>query len=64
MSEAFLNSPAMNIPAEYLASAEYVENVGAVETTFQKIYTAFKNKKTARLKGRINKCSFETQKPL
>lgn len=43
LSEAFHNSPAMNIPAEKLATAEFVENVGALETTFQEIYTAFKN---------------------
>ena len=43
LSEAFHNSPAMNIPAENLATAEFVENVGALETTFQEIYTAFKN---------------------
>ena len=43
LSEAFLASPAMNIPDEYLASAEFVENVGTAETLFQEIYTAFKN---------------------
>ena len=43
LSEAFFNSPAMNIPAENLATAEFVEDVGAAETTFQEIYTAFKN---------------------
>jgi len=43
LSEAFHASPAMNIPAEKLATAEFVESVGDVETTFQEIYTAFKN---------------------
>ena len=43
LSEAFHASPAMNIPAENLETAEFVESVGAVETTFQEIYTAFKN---------------------
>lgn len=43
LSEAFHASPAMNIPDEYLASAEFVESVGETETTYQEIYTAFKN---------------------
>ena len=43
LSEAFHASAAMNIPAELLATAEFVESVGADETTFQEIYTAFKN---------------------
>ncbi len=43
LSEAFFASPAMNIPADNLATAEFVESVGAVETLFQEIYTAFKN---------------------
>ena len=43
LSEAFHSSPAMNIPDEVLSTAEFVESVGAAETTFQEIYTAFKN---------------------
>lgn len=43
LSEAFLASPAMNIPNEVLATAEFVETVGEAETTYQEIYTAFKN---------------------
>ena len=43
LSEAFHASPAMNVPAENLATAEFVESVGALETTYQEIYTAFKN---------------------
>jgi len=43
LSEAFNASDAMNIPAELLATAEFIEAVGADETTFQEIYTAFKN---------------------
>jgi len=43
LSKAFLDSPAMNIPDEILLTAEFVESVGASETTFQEIYTAFKN---------------------
>ena len=43
LSEAFAASEAMNIPAELLATAEFIEAVGADETTFQEIYTSFKN---------------------
>ena len=43
LSEAFNASAAMNIPADLLATAEFIEAVGADETTFQEIYTSFKN---------------------
>ena len=43
LSEAFNASAAMNIPADLLATAEFIETVGADETTFQEIYTSFKN---------------------
>jgi len=33
----------MNIPAENLATAEFIEDIGATATTIQEIYTAFKN---------------------
>ena len=33
----------MNVPAELLKDAEFIEDVGATETLYQEIYTAFKN---------------------
>lgn len=43
LSEAYHASAAMNIPAESLATAEFIEDIGATATTIQEIYTAFKN---------------------
>jgi len=43
LTESFHNSPAMNVPAENLATAEFIEDIGAVATDIQEIYTAFKN---------------------
>jgi len=43
LSEAYHASAAMNIPAENLATAEFIEDIGATATTIQEIYTAFKN---------------------
>lgn len=43
LSDDFKNSPVMNVPAELLTGAEFVEDVGATETSYQEIYTAFKN---------------------
>jgi len=43
LTEAFHNSAAMNVPAENLATAEFIEDIGAVATDIQEIYTAFKN---------------------
>ena len=43
LSAQFVENPVLNVPNELLNGAEYVENVGEAETTFQEIYTAFKN---------------------
>lgn len=43
LSEAYHASAAMNPPAESLATAEFIEDIGATATTIQEIYTAFKN---------------------
>lgn len=43
LSESFLNNPAVNLPAESLASAEIIMDIGAAATDIQEIYTAFKN---------------------
>lgn len=43
LSEAYHASAAMNIPAESLATAEFIEGIGETDTTIQEIYTAFKN---------------------
>lgn len=43
LSEAYHASAAMNIPAESLATAEFIEDIGETDTTIQEIYTAFKN---------------------
>ncbi len=42
LAPEYLESPAVNIPEELLASAEFIMDVGETETTFQEIYTAFK----------------------
>ena len=36
-------SQALDLPADLLAGAEFVQEVGAAESTYQEIYTAFKN---------------------
>lgn len=43
LSDTFRNATVMNVPAELLADAEFIEDVGSTETTYQEIYTAFKN---------------------
>lgn len=43
LSDDFRNSPVMNVPADLLADAEFVQEVGAAESAYQEIYTAFKN---------------------
>ncbi|MCI5955801.1 MAG: spermidine/putrescine ABC transporter substrate-binding protein, partial [Clostridiales bacterium] len=43
LSEQFKNATVMNVPDELLEGAEFIEDVGATETTYQEIYTAFKN---------------------
>ena len=43
LSDAYHASAAMNPPAESLATAEFIEDIGAAATTIQEIYTAFKN---------------------
>lgn len=43
LSEDFRNAAVMNVPEELLKDAEFIEEVGATETLYQEIYTAFKN---------------------
>ena len=43
LSDAYRGASVMNVPAELLADAEFIEDVGATETVYQEIYTAFKN---------------------
>ena len=43
LSEEFTSSPVMNVPSDMLNGAEFIEDVGAAETTYPEIYTAFKN---------------------
>lgn len=43
LSEVYSNATVMNVPSELLADAEFIEEIGATETTIQEIYTAFKN---------------------
>ena len=43
LSESFRNNPAVNLPAESLASSEIIMDIGAAATDIQEIYTAFKN---------------------
>ena len=43
LSDAYHASAAMNPPAESLETAEFIEDIGAVATDIQEIYTAFKN---------------------
>lgn len=43
LSDEYHSATVMNVPAEMLKTAEFVEDVGASETAFQEIYTAFKN---------------------
>lgn len=43
LSAQFLENPVVNVPGELLDSAEFIEEIGATETIFQEIYTAFKN---------------------
>lgn len=43
VSDTYKNATVMHVPAEYLVDAEFIEDVGATETTYQEIYTAFKN---------------------
>ena len=43
LSDAYREASVMNVPAELLKDAEFILDVGATETTYQEIYTAFKN---------------------
>lgn len=43
LSDTYRGASVMNVPAELLADAEFIEDVGATETVYQEIYTAFKN---------------------
>lgn len=43
LSDEYRSATVMNVPAEMLKTAEFVEDVGASETVFQEIYTVFKN---------------------
>ena len=43
LSEQFKNATVMNVPDGLLEGAEFIEDVGATEITYQEIYTAFKN---------------------
>ncbi len=42
LSAQYAENPAMNLPEDMLAEAEFVEDVGDLETLYQEIYTAFK----------------------
>lgn len=43
LSETYSNATVMNVPSELLVDAEFIEEIGATETTMQEIYTTFKN---------------------
>lgn len=43
LSATYSENAVMNVPLELLADAEFIEEIGATETTYQEIYTAFKN---------------------
>ena len=43
LSETYREASVMNVPAELLSDEEFIEDVGATETLYQEIYTAFKN---------------------
>lgn len=43
LSDEFRNATVMNVPEELLKDAEFIEDVGATDTLYQEIYTAFKN---------------------
>lgn len=43
LSDTFRQSTVMNVPAELLKDAEFIEDIGASATSIQEIYTAFKN---------------------
>ena len=43
LSDTFRQSTVMNVPAELLKDAEFIEDIGASATDIQEIYTAFKN---------------------
>ena len=43
LSEEFKTATVRNVRGELLVDAEFMEEVGATETTYQEIYTAFKN---------------------
>ena len=43
LSDTYRDASVMNVPAEMLRDAEFIEDVGATETLYQEIYTAFKN---------------------
>ena len=43
LSAIYLDSEVLNVPAEYLADAEFIEDVGETTTLYNDIYTAFKN---------------------
>lgn len=43
LSDTFRQSTVMNVPAELLKNAEFIEDIGASATDIQEIYTAFKN---------------------
>ncbi|MDD6141918.1 MAG: spermidine/putrescine ABC transporter substrate-binding protein [bacterium] len=43
LSDTFKNASVMNVPDELLVDAEFILDIGAHETKFQEIYTAFKN---------------------
>lgn len=43
LSDEFINSAVMNVPAAYLEGAEFIEDVGETETLYQEIFTSFMN---------------------
>lgn len=43
LSDTYRNASVMNVPAGLLEGAEFIEDIGASETAYQEIYTAFKN---------------------
>lgn len=43
LSSIYSEAGVMNVPDEMIADAEFIENIGSVETLYQEIYTAFKN---------------------
>lgn len=43
LGDGYKNASVMNVPDGLLVEAEFIEDIGATETTYQEIYTAFKN---------------------